>query len=153
MSQAEHLGRLMSEIGPALGLAAVLEHEAERQWELVLTDGFSLWVDYEGSDDRLTFTGDIIELGSEASRNILVRMLQYNAGTAETGGVRLALDEHFHALQIYDTPVAGMSLDELKTIVLDLADKIVAWRGALESQPEATQPTLSVSSDEFLLRV
>ena len=150
---SEHLERLINEIGPALDLEAVLQIAEGSAWELVLVEGLSLRLHYEPSDDRLTLTGDIAPLGSSPAADLLVRMLQYNAASVETGGVRLALDEDLVVQQIYDTPAAGLSLDDFKTIVLSLADKIVAWQGALSRDPQAEADAGPVaSSDQFVFR-
>jgi hypothetical protein len=140
MSNIASLNRLMNEIGPALGLGAVFEIRENAEWELILAENFSLAVHYEPSDDRLTITGRIAELGPQPPRDILITMLQYNSASTDTGGIRLALDAELRAEQIYDMPVAGLTLDAFKNIVLNLADKIVAWQGALNGQADTQAP-------------
>ncbi|MDC9822999.1 type III secretion system chaperone [Devosia sp. ZB163] len=151
---SEHLKRLIGEIGPALDLEAVLQVAEGREWELVLAEGLSLRLEYEPSDDRLTLTGDIAPLGPSPSPDLLIQMLQYNSASTQTGGVRLALDADLTAQQIYDTPAAGLALSDLKTIVLGLADKIVAWQGALAGDPKPAPGEAPVASmDAYVFKI
>ena len=155
MSGIDHLVRLVTELGPAMQLAGVYQVTEGKEWELVLAEGFTLSLQYEDSDNRLTVTGDVIDLSQTPPAELLVTMLQYNAASTETGGVRLALDSKMTVLLIYDMPVSGLSLDTLKTTILSLADKIVAWRqaiaGRLDGDEKVALPTAYASGDMFII--
>lgn len=142
MSQIDHLVRLVTEIGPAMGLAGVFQITEKEEWELVLAEGFALSLQYDDTDDRLTVTGDVIDLAAAPPANLLVSMMQYNAASTATGGVRLGLDLKLTVLLIYDMPVNGLSLETLKNTVLSLADKIVLWRQGIAAKLEEAAGTV-----------
>jgi hypothetical protein len=125
----EQVHALMTEIGPALELAEVLEHPESHTWTLADQDGIVLFAELLPDEGVLFLSAEAGTPQPDDRARLYPLMLQYNARWQETGGVRLALDGPEGAVvQAYALPVTDLDLARLCTVIRNFRATLGGWR-------------------------
>ena len=108
MSVKDHMHRLMSEIGPLLELAAVIESDDGDGWILAIEEDDSVLVELDEAEGRIFLSAEVGLPDDEARPGLYETLLVYNAQWHASGGVRMALDAPGgEVMQILELPAAG----------------------------------------------
>jgi hypothetical protein len=129
MSSKEHVHTLMSEIGPLLNLAEVIEYNKDNFWILTLDDETLVEVDYSDDFKRIVLS---VEIGAppEVKRyGIYEFVLQYNYLWRDTGGARLALDGPAgKVVYLFELPTTDLDINRLSTTLENLFEHLKTWK-------------------------
>jgi hypothetical protein len=88
-----------------------------------------LFADYDEPGRRLVLSADVGRPAEAGRLGLYGLLLRYNNRWAETGGVRMALDEEAGTIvQLFDLPVADLDLARLGTVVINFVGTLKAWR-------------------------
>ena len=108
MTEAAQIHALMTENGPRLELAEVTASEEHGQWTLVVDEATVLFADWDEERQCVWLSAEVGAPAAGDQLRLYELLLVYNNGWAETGGIRMALDEAGGSVVMtYDLPAAG----------------------------------------------
>jgi hypothetical protein len=137
------LHNVMSEIGPLLDLAEVVEFAECGPWTLAFEDGLVLEVELDDANHRVVLSMEIGDLPPDRASALSATLLQYNLLWRETGGVRFALAGDSVA-QLLDLAVDRADLPTLAVVAKSLHANALRWQTLLSASapPASVQPAL-----------
>ncbi len=136
MSVKEHMHRLMSEIGPLLELAAVIESDDGDGWILAIDEDDGVLVELDDEEGRIFLSAEAGVPDDEARPGLYETLLVYNAQWHASGGVRMALDEPGGAVvQMLELPAAGLDASRLAQVFVAFLQALSGWRAVVAGSP------------------
>ncbi|MEZ0388094.1 MAG: type III secretion system chaperone [Verrucomicrobium sp.] len=107
------LEKLMTEVGPLVEAAEVLQYEPHR-WLVVFDDDHAVEIEVDVPLAKVVLTTHLGHPPSGDETASYKMLLQLTAMWRETGGLRMAVDPvDDSVIQIYDFPLAGIQLESL----------------------------------------
>lgn len=136
------LRQLMTEIGPALGLAGVAEYGDGGVWALLADETTEVWVEWDADAGSLAFSVDVGVPAPEARAALFETLLVYNDQRARTGGVYMSLAApDGPVVQRLTLGAADLDLAGLAGVLSAFVDISRGWRqvlaGAAAADPAA----------------
>ena len=136
MSVKEHMHRLMSEIGPLLELAAVVESDDGDGWILAIEEDDGVLVELDEAEGRIFLSAEAGLPDDEARPGLYETLLVYNAQWHASGGVRMALDAPGgEVMQILELPAAGLDAARLAQVFVAFLEVLAGWRAVVAVGP------------------
>ena len=136
MSVKDHMHRLMSEIGPLLEVAAVIEADDGDGWILAIEEDDSVLVELDEAEGRLFLSAEAGLPDDEARPGLYETLLVYNAQWYASGGVRMALDEPGgEVVQMLELPAAGLEASRLAQVFVAFLEVLSGWREVVAGSP------------------
>ena len=136
MSTRDQLHRVMSEIGPMLELAAVVESDEGDGWLLAIDEEDAVLVELDDAQDRIFLSADAGVPPEEARLRLYEMLLVYNRQWPASGGVRMALEEPGgEVVQMLELPAAGLDATRLGQILVSYLEILAGWRAVVSGRP------------------
>ena len=138
MSAKDHMHRLMSEIGPLLELAAVIEADDGDGWILAIEEDDSVLVELDETEGRIFLCADAGLPDDAARPGLYETLLVYNGQWHASGGVRMALDAPGgEVMQILELPAAGLDAARLAQVFVAFLEVLSGWRAVVAGSAHA----------------
>ena len=136
MSVKNHVHQLMSEIGPLLELAAVIESDDGDGWILAIDEDDSVLVELDEAEGRIFLSAEVGLPDDAARPGLYETLLVYNAQWHTSGGVRMALDAPGgEVMQILELPAAGLDAARLAQVFVAFLEVLSGWRAVAAGGP------------------
>jgi hypothetical protein len=143
---------LMSEIGPLLELAEVVEFAEQSLWVLVFDDGTWVEVELDAQQQRVLFTNEAGELPADRAEAVCRTLLAASLLWRQTGGLHYALDGHT-VVQMLELPLAQLDLSTMATVLRNLQAGAQRWRAILAAPAAEPGAIAPISYTSGALRV
>jgi hypothetical protein len=140
MDELPELGLLMTEIGPWVDAAQVVQHE-EGLWSIVLDEDLVIVVEHDGDRDMLVLT---VSLGTPPPEDEAIMhsmLLQTNALWRDTGAIRMGLDSPGgEVVLMADVPLKGLDVDGLGYRLHRYTEAALGWREVISKTADSFEP-------------
>ena len=146
MTGLEVVQQLMTEIGPRLELAEVIEFTEDESWLLAADEQSVVAVDYDAENAKLVFSAEVAEPSGSDRLALYQSLLEFNAQWPSTGGLRFGLEGPTGMVQMaFDLPIAVIDIQKLEVVVKNFLEQLDLWRSmvleGLDGEPGEDQPT------------
>lgn len=125
----------MIDLGPQVDAVEVRQYEDD-YWLVAFDEDFSVEIEHDGDGQKLFLLSELGALASDEELSTCKLLLNLASMWRETGGLRIGLspvDEKL--IQIFEIPVAGLTVEDLAVSILNFADSARHARSLLESGP------------------
>lgn len=120
---------LIEELGPKTPEVDAVLQQDETNWVLMLEDESAIIIEWASNPSRLVLSANLGRPNEGSQLTIYETLLSYNLLWQDTGGVRMAIDgPQGEVMLIYDLCDDHLTLGELQTVVLNLANIAEIWR-------------------------
>ncbi|MEM8622189.1 MAG: type III secretion system chaperone [Pseudomonadota bacterium] len=121
----------LADIGPILGEAMIAETEDREAWQIVL-EAAQITIEPDHDRDCLIFSSDLGSPPPDKSASFYAFALRVNNMWPFTGGIYLGLDAESEEITLFSVlPVSGLDSQRLAAMVVDFAERRVAWASAV----------------------
>ena len=136
----DQVSGFLTMIGPELDVEEIAAFEESRSWLIAADDEteLALSFDFDASEVRLVLGADFCAPPAERAAEVHARLLDYNLGAVEHGGVRMARDAlSGEILQLLDLPLHHLDADRLRSTIATFLQTAVAMRALVQAGFEA----------------
>ena len=138
MTNLERVQAIMEELGPAMPDVDAVVQQGDSTWAVAFADELIVVIELDSLERRLVLSIDVGRPSDEAKGAVYETALTYAYLWRDTGGARLALGGADGELALlFDVELAELTLPDLQSMLLDLAQKGRIWRGFVAGAVEA----------------
>jgi hypothetical protein len=151
MIEVNELAQLLADLGEKMpDVEEIAQHGSSASWAVALEGDLILELELVDDGAGVLITCDVGVPASETRLAVYESLLQYNAMSAATGGVAMAISEpDGPVLQLYRLAEADLNLANLQAVVENLAAKAEIWRSIVKNGAAGAQD-LPASSESLL---
>ncbi|MEO1419851.1 MAG: type III secretion system chaperone [Pseudomonadota bacterium] len=121
----------LADVGPILGEAMIAEAEDREAWQVVL-EAAQITIEPDHDRDCLVFSSDLGSPPADKRDALYAFALKVNGMWPFTGGIYLGLDSESEEVTLYSVlPVNGLDSQRLAAMIVDFAERRVAWAGVV----------------------
>lgn len=129
------LDKMMAEVGPLVEAAEIRQFEPER-WLVIFDEEFIIEIQRDLDAKKLVFTTEVGPAPKADDIATYKFLLNVAALWRETGGLRMGLDPTDDMIvEIYDLPVADLTLEDLALQLENFAESALHARTVLAGTP------------------
>ena len=140
METHEIISQILTDLGPLVDRLEAVTAPAAGMWGLQFEDD-AIQCELAADGKRLYLTMDLGALHDARREDVLQSLLAFNSLWAETGSVRMALDQPGgQVLQVCDILTQDLEVTKLAQVVEALLAKAQSWK-ALLAGAETTPPS------------
>lgn len=152
METREIISEIMTQLGPLVDRLHEVSSPDAGRWVLQF-DEDAILCQLSADADRLFLTMQIGPLPEARREDVMMALLTFNSLWAETGGVRMSVDQPSRqVMQICDLLTGGIDVAKLAQVVEALLRKADSWK-ALLAGAKTTVPALEESPGAGAIRV
>ncbi|MEM6439901.1 MAG: type III secretion system chaperone [Pseudomonadota bacterium] len=136
----DQVSGFLTTIGPELDVEEIAAFEESRSWLIAADDEteLALSIDYDASEERLVIGAELGAPPPERAAQVHELLLDYNLGSLEHGGVRMARDAlSGEIVQLHDLPLHHLDADRLRKTIAAFLQTAVAMRALVNAGFEA----------------
>ncbi|MEL6317623.1 MAG: type III secretion system chaperone [Pseudomonadota bacterium] len=155
----DEVSGFLATIGPELDVEEIAAFEEAHSWLIAADDETELAVsiDYDAAGERLVLGAELGAPPKEREAEVHARLLDYNLGWSEHGGVRMARDPHGgDIVQLYDLPLHHLDAERLQNTLATFIETATAMRALVgvgfeagDAPTEETNETSAVAAPQI----